>query len=174
MLDVSQVMTSPLRSSTIAFVAVVFLLPFGLAQTPEPSLTDAVRVRVSLNSDGSRTTYEFDNVHHKATATTSAPDGKLLGRIRYDIDDAGRFSSGSIFGPDDKFRFKSQYKYDAAGRLEEETHLTKDDSVINKFVYRYNQAGKGTGYSLYDASGKLVANSTTPTPTPKPHNRVIR
>ena len=174
MLDVSRVMTSPLRSSTITFVALVFLLSFGLAQTPEPSSTDAVRVRVSLNSDGSRTTYEFDNVHHKATATKTAPDGKLLGRIRYEIDDADRFSSGIIFGPDDKFRFKSRYKYGAAGRLEEETHLTKDDSVINKFVYNYNQAGKETGYSLYDASGKLIASSTTPTPTPKPHNRVIR
>jgi hypothetical protein len=174
MFDVSPVMISPLRRWTITLVALVFLLPFGLAQTPEPSLIDTVRVRVSLNSDGSRTTYEFDNVHHKATATTSAPDGKLLGRIRYEIDDAGRFSSGIIFGPDDKFRFKSQYKYNAAGRLEEETHLTKDDSLINKFVYSYNQAGKETGYSVYDASGKLVASSTTPTPTPKPHNRVIR
>jgi hypothetical protein len=174
MLDVSPAMMSPLRSSTIPFVALVVILPFGLAQTPEPNLTDAVRVRVSLNSDGSRTTYEFDNVHHKATATTSAPDGKLVGRIRYEIDDAGRFSSGIIFGPDDKFRFKSEYKYNPAGRLEEETHLTKDDSVINKFVYSYNQAGKETGYSVYDASGKLIASSTTPTPTPKPHNRVIR
>ena len=167
-------MISPLRSLTITFVAFVFLLPLGLAQTPESSLTDAVRVRVSLNSDGSRTTYEFDNARHKATATTTAPDGKLLGRIRYEIDDAGRFSSGIIFGPDDKFQFKSQYRYNAAGRLEEETHLTKDDAVINKFVYTYNQAGKVTGYSLYDASGNLIASSTTPTPTPKPHDRVVR
>jgi hypothetical protein len=168
-------MTSSLRSSTtITLVALVFLFRSGLAQTPESSPTDAVRVRVSLNSDGSRTTSEFDNVHHKATATTTAPDGKLLGRIRYETDDNGRFSSGSIFGPDDKFRFKSQYKYDAGGRLQEETHLTKDGSVINKFVYNYNPAGKETGYSLYDASGKLVASSSTPTPTPKPHNRVIR
>jgi hypothetical protein len=167
-------MTSPLRKATITFLGVVLLLRGGFAQTPEPSQPDAIRVTVSLNSDGSRTTYEFDNLHHKATATTTAPDGKLLGRIRYEIDDAGRFSSGIIFGPEDKFRFKSLYKYDVAGRLEEETHLRKDDSLINKFVYSYNQAGRQTGYSVYDASGKLVASSTTPTPTPKPRTRVLR
>jgi hypothetical protein len=159
---------------TIPLAILLYALPRGFAQTPEPSQPDAVRVTVSLNSDGSRTTYEFDNAHHKATATTTTPDGKFLGRIRYEIDDAGRFSSGIIFGPDDKFRFKSLYKYDAAGHVEEETHLRKDNSVINKFVYSYNQAGKQTGYSVYDAFGKLVASSTTPTPTPKPRNRVIR
>jgi hypothetical protein len=160
--------------STIPLAILLCALPCGFAQTPETNQPDAVRVRVSLNTDGSRTTYEFDNAHRKATATTTAPDGRLLGRIRYELDDASRFSSGIIFGPDDKFRFKSLYKYDDAGRLAQETHLRKDDSVINKLVYSYNQAGKLAGYSVYDASGKLMASSTTPTPTPKPFNRVIR
>ncbi|MEY2439461.1 MAG: hypothetical protein QOI34_846, partial [Verrucomicrobiota bacterium] len=30
---------------------------------------DAVRVSVTLNPDGSRTAYQFDQAHHKATAT---------------------------------------------------------------------------------------------------------
>jgi hypothetical protein len=167
-------MQSRVLRFTIPVAILVCVLCYGFAQTPEPSQPDTVRVTVSLNSDGSRTTYEFDNVHHKATATTSAPDGKLLGRIRYEIDEAGRFSSGIIFGPDDRFRFKSLYKYDGVGRLERETHLRKDDSLINKIVYGYDLAGRQTGYSVYDASGKLMAKSTTPTPTPKSRHRVIR
>jgi hypothetical protein len=167
-------MQSRVLRFTIPVAILVCVLRCGFAQTPEPSQPDAVRVTVSLNSDGSRTTYEFDNVHHKATATTTAPDGKLLGRIRYEIDEAGRFSSGIIFGQDDKFRFKTLYKYDGVGRLEQETHFGKDDSLINKIVYAYDLAGRQTGYSVYDASGKLVAKSTTPTPPPKSRRRVIR
>jgi hypothetical protein len=167
-------MLSFVLRSTIPLAILLCAFSCGFAQTLESSQSDALRVRVSLNSDGSRTTYEFDDAHRKATATTTAPDGKLLGRIRYEIDNANRFSSGIIFGPDDKFRFKSLYKYDGAGRLEQETHVRKDDSVINKLVYSYNQVGKLTGYSVYDGSGKLVASSTTPTPTPKPFNRAIR
>lgn len=168
--DVSHVMTLPLHRSTITFVGLVFLLPCASAQT-EPWPTDAVRVTVSLNSDGSRTTYEFDNVHRKATAATTARDGKLVGRIRYEMDEAGRFSSGIVYGPDEKFRFKVLYKYDGAGRLVQEIHLTRDDSVINKFVYSYDQVGRRNGWWVYDASGKLIASSTSPTPTPKARTR---
>lgn len=167
-------MRSLLLRSTFPVAIVAFFLRCVFAQTPEPSQPEAVRVTVSLNPDGSRTTYEFDNIHHKAVATSTASDGKLLGRIRYETDEAGRFSSGIIFGPDDKFRFKSLYKYDVAGRLEQETHFRKDDSIINKIVYRYDSGGKQTGYSVYNASGKLVASSITPTPTPKSRDRLIR
>src|SRR5260370_663159 len=134
MLDVSQVMTSPLRFATFTFLVFFFFSPFAWPQTRDQILPDAAGVGLSLNPEGTRPTYKFNNVPKRATATASAPDGKLLGRIRYEIDDAGRFSSRIIFGPDDKLRFKSQYKYDTAGRLEDETHLTKDDSVISKFV----------------------------------------
>lgn len=134
----------------------------------------AVRVTVSINPDGSRTTYEYDNANHRATATTHDPDGKLRGRIRYQIDENGRFSTGTIFGPDGKFRFQSIYKYDNAGRLSEETHLNEKGGVINKLIYHYDAAGKSTGYTVYDAAGKLMGNSSTPTPTPKAPARVIR
>ncbi len=167
-------MRSFVLKTTISLAILHCALPCTSAQTPEASQSEAIRVRVALNSDGSRTTYEFDNARHKATAATTTADGKLVSRILYETDEASRFTSGVIFGPDDKFRFKSIYRYDGAGRLEQETHLRKDDSVIDKLVYSYNQAGKLTGYSVYDASGKLVASSTTPTPTPKPFKRVIR
>ena len=164
-------MKLPLPRQTIPLIGVLLVFSSGFAQLAEPTPADAVHVRVALNSDGSRTTYEFDNPHHKVVATTTGSDGKTLGQIRYETDEAGRFSSGMIFGPDGKFRFKSLYKYDAAGHMLEETHLKKDDSVINKFVYSYNQAGKQTGYSIYDASGKVIASSTSPTPSPKPRLR---
>ena len=163
-----------LLGSTTIFAFVVFVLPFGFAQIPEPNQTDAVRVTVTYNRDGSRTVYEFDNEHHKATATTTEPDGKLRGKVRYELDGAGRFSSGLIFGPDEKFRFKSIYKYDGAGRLEQETQLGKDDAVVNKIVYEYNPAGQTTGYSVFDAAGKLIGGTATPTPSPKPRNALGR
>jgi hypothetical protein len=156
--------------STILLAILAFPLCSSFAQTLETSPSDAVRVTVTLNSDGSRTVYEFDNEHHKATAATTEPDGKLRGKIRYEIDQAGRFASGVILGPDEKFLFKSIYKYDSAGRLEQETHFGKDDALINKIVYSYNQLGKQSGYSVYDASGKRISVVPAPTPTPKSPN----
>jgi hypothetical protein len=159
---------------TMAGVIAFCFASFGLAQPLEDNYKDAARVTVAINPDGSRTVYEFDNARHKAKAATTGADGKLLEKIRYEIDDLGRFSTATYFGPDDTFRFKSLYKYDSAGRVEQETHLRKDDSIINKFVYSYNEAGKRTGYSLYDASGKLIANSSTPTPSPKARRGATR
>jgi hypothetical protein len=162
-----------LPGSTTIFAVVVFVLP-GFAQTPEPSQTDAVRVTVTYNREGSRTVYEFDNEHHKATATTTEPDGKVRGKVRYELDGAGRFSSGLIFGPDEKLRFKSIYKYDAAGRLEQETQLGKDDAVQNKIVYKYSPVGQPIGYSVFDATGKLIGGTATPTASPKRRNALGR
>jgi hypothetical protein len=147
-----------------------------IAQTPAPSSNDAVRVTVSLNADGSRTVYQFDNARHEAIATTTESDGKSRGKVVYQIGEAGRFVSGVVFGPDEKFLFKSIYKYDAAGRLEQEAHLAKDDAVVNKIVYKYNSAGKQTGYSVFDASGKLISGTASPAPTAsaKPRNALGR
>ena len=50
---------------------------------------------VSLNADGSRTVYQFDNAKHEAIATTTDSDGKPRGKIVYQIGDAGRFVSGA-------------------------------------------------------------------------------
>jgi hypothetical protein len=160
-----------LPGSTAIFAVIVFVFRLGLAQTPEPSQTDAVRVTVTYNHDGSRTVYEFDNEQHKAIATTTEPDGKLRGKVRYELDGAGRFSTGLIFGPDEKLRFKSIYKYDGAGRLEQETQLGKDDAVQHKVVYKYNAAGQPIGYSVLNAAGKPVGGTAAKTPTPSPKRR---
>ena len=136
-----------------------------LAQTPGPSSNDAVRVTVSLNADGSRTVYQFDNAKHEAIATTTDSDGKSRGKVVYQIGEASRFVSGVVFGPDEKFLFKSLYKYDSAGRVEEETHVGKDDAVVNKIVYKYDPKGKQLGYSVFDASGKLISGTASPAPT---------
>ena len=98
----------------------------------------------------------------------------MRGKIRYELDGAGHFSSGLVYGPDEKLRFKSTYKYDGAGRLEQETQLGKDDAVQNKIVYKYNPAGQAIGYSVFDATGKLIGGTATPTPSPKPRNALGR
>jgi YD repeat-containing protein len=117
---------------------------------------DMIRVTVSMNADGTRTTYEFDASHHRATATTTTKEGKMVGRIRYVLDEASRFASGEVYGPDEQFRFKALYKYDAAGRLTQETQLGADDALRNRIVYAYDKNGTQTGYTVYDASGKVT------------------
>ncbi|HSV63752.1 MAG TPA: hypothetical protein VLH83_10450 [Chthoniobacterales bacterium] len=143
-----------------ALCALFLAAALGFLSTARAQLAtatpDPVRVTVSMNADGTQTTYEFDSPHHRATATTTGKDGKVVGRIRYTLDDESRFASGEVYGPDSKLRFKTLYKYDAAGKLTQETQLGPDDSVRNKIVYAYDKNGKQTGYSVYDASGKLL------------------
>src|SRR6266699_4539801 len=143
----------------------------GFGQSPEQAQSDAVRVTVSMHPDGSRTVYNFDNAQHKAVATTTDVDGKLRQTIRYELDDAGRFSSAEISGPDGRLRLRSRYKYDDMGRILEETQSAQDGTLLHRIVYSYDSSGKQTGYSIFDASGKLVertgASSTRPSPSPK-------
>src|SRR5439155_14947291 len=144
----------------------------GFGQSPEQAPGDAVRVTMSMHPDGSRTVYNFDNAQHKAVATTTGQDGKLRKTIRYELDDAGRFSSAEISGPDGRIRLKIRYKYDNAGRQLEETQSAPDGTLQHKIVYNYDSSGKQTGYSVFDASGKLVGGKgaaiVRPSPTPKP------
>jgi YD repeat-containing protein len=136
--------------------------------TPTP---DAVRVTVSINADGTRTTYEFDSPHHRAVATTTTKEGKMVGRIRYVLDEGGRYASGEVYGPDERLRFKTLYKYDDAGKLTQETQLGPDDAVRNKIVYAYDKIGRQTGYSVYDAAGKLIRQTPGAAPRPTPPNK---
>ena len=136
-------------------------------QTADPS-AEPVRVTVSINADGSRTVYQFDFPHHKAIATTTGKDGELVGKIRYVLDDAGRFSSGEVYGPDDQLRFKTLYKYDAAGKIIQETQLGKDEAVRSKIVYAYDKIGKQTGYTVYDAAGKMIRRTPGASPRATP------
>jgi YD repeat-containing protein len=140
----------------------------GQLATPTP---DTVRMTLSMNADGSRTVYEFDAPHHKATATTTGKDGKLVGKIRYTLDDAGRFASGEVYGADDQFRFRTLYKYDTSGKLTEETQIGKDELVRNKIVYAYDKSGKQTGYSVYDAGGKLMRRTPGLSPSATPASK---
>ena len=153
--------------STIRCVLLLCAVKIAFSQPSERPENGAVRVTVSMNADGSRTVYEFDDAQHKAIATTTGEDGKLREKIRYDIDEAGRFSSGTIFGPDGHFRFKSRYKYDSSGRLEEETQSAESGTLLHKIVYSYDQTGKRTGYSIFDTNGKLVGRTIADSPSPK-------
>ena len=158
----------------------IFFVAAKIAFTQSPAKTesDSNRVTVSMNADGSRTVYQFDDAQHKATATTTSDDGKVREKIHYVMDDLGRFSSGTIFGPDGRLRFKSRYKYDSAGRLEDETQSAEDGTLLHKIVYSYDQNGKQTGYSIFDANGKLVGrisgSLSSPTASPKSRAKTSR
>ena len=159
------------RSAAAPFL--ILLLAFAMnaqSQLASPTV-DPVRVTVSINADGSRTTYEFDAPHHKATATTTGKDGKLVGKIHYTLDDAGRFASGEVYGSDDQFRFRNLYKYDASGKLTQETQLGQDDAVRNKIVYAYDKIGRQIGYTVYDAAGKVIRRTPGISPKATPANK---
>jgi hypothetical protein len=140
--------------------------------------TDAVRVTMSMHPDGSRTVYNFDNAQHTAVATTTDPDGKVRETIRYQLDNAGRFSTGEVSGADGRVRLKSRYKYDDAGRILEEAQSAADGTLLHRIVYSYDSAGKQTGYSVVDASGKMVSHTggaaPRPSSSPKPRERAKR
>src|SRR4029453_7028328 len=163
---------------TVACTLVVCGSEIGLSQSPEQTRSDAVRVTVSMHPDGSRTGYKFDNAQAKAGGTTPHPKGKPRETIRYEVDEAGRFSSGEISGPDGRLRFKSRYKYDDAGRLLEETQSAKDGRLLHKMFYSYDASGKQTGYSVFDASGKLVGGNSAaklrPASSPKAREKGSR
>jgi len=101
-----------LRGSLVLTLLAISLSPAlqTLGQAPAATADETIRVTVSLNDDGSRTVYQFDNAKHEATATTTEPDGKPRGKIVYQVADGGRFVSGTAYGPDDKFLFKGLYK----------------------------------------------------------------
>ena len=143
------------------------------AQTREDT-SAPVRVTVSLNQDGSRTVYNFNDANHTATATATDPDGKLREKIRYKLDDAGRFESAVVLAPDGKLRFKSHYKYDGTGKLEQETQLSENDIVLHRIVYHYDAAGKPTGYSVFDADGNLISRVAPLRPAPANSGRQKR
>jgi len=140
--------------------------------------SDAVRVTMSMHPDGSRTVYNFDNPQHTAVATTTDPDGKIRQTIRYQLDNAGRFSTGEVSGPDGRVRLKSRYKYDDAGHILEEVQSAANGTLLHKIVYSYDSASKQTGYSVFDASGKLVSRtggvSIRASPSPKPGEKTKR
>jgi hypothetical protein len=160
-------MPLPFLRSIIIFSLLIFFAITAAAQVLDNTDKDTLRVTVSLNADGSRTSYRFDQANKKATAITTAPDGKVREKIRYDLDDNGRFVSGMISDAGGQFRFKALYKYDGSGRLQEETHIDKGDVVMNKIVYSYDQAGKQTGYAIFDASGKLLGKTSAAAPPAK-------
>ncbi|MFL6515567.1 MAG: hypothetical protein ACJ8M1_11155 [Chthoniobacterales bacterium] len=154
----------------------LFGTDFVFAQSsPNESADQPVRVNVTVNPDGTRTTYQFDQAHKQATATTTTAAGKVSNKIKYQIDDAGRFSSGVVSGPDGKFLYKSVFKYTGDGRLDEETHFDKDNALVNRLAYSYDPNGRQTGYVVYDASGNVIGRTTpvqskaAPTPKPKKH-----
>jgi len=153
--------------STIGCALILCAAKIVFSQSPARPENGAVRVTVSMNTDGSRTVYEFDDAQHKAIATTTGEDGKFREKIHYDIDEAGRFSSGTIFGPDGHLRFRSRYKYDSSGRLQEETQSAENGTLLHKIVYSYDPTGKRIGYSIFDANGKLVGSTFASSPSPK-------
>jgi hypothetical protein len=152
------------RLAQLFFAAILSLAQVARGQVQDAN--DTIRVRVAINADGTRTTYQSEPAKHKATATQTGSDGRIIEKIRYELDDAGRSKSGRVFGPDDRLRFKALYKYDAAGRVTEEKQLNNDESVRQKIVYSYDQRGKPSGYSIYDAAGKMIGPTSAPSPTP--------
>src|SRR5437870_5292540 len=63
------------------------------------------------------------------------------------------------------------------GQSPEEAQSAADGTLQHKIVYNYDSSGKQTGYSVFDASGKLVSGKgaaivrASPSPKPREKNR---
>ena len=70
----SQTVNFALQSlrSSITFSTAIFFAAIVVGQVAENPDKETVRAAVSLNADGSRTTYRFDRPNKKATALTTA------------------------------------------------------------------------------------------------------
>ncbi len=144
----------------LVFLSAALLVNSARAQLASGG-NEAIRLTVSQNADGSRTAYETDPANRRATATTTSRDGKPVGTIRYTLDAAGRYATGEVLDAKGAFRFNTAYKYDEiSGRLVEETQSSKDGKVSMKLVYAYDGNGRPAGYSVYDANGKLIGQTT--------------
>ncbi len=107
-----------------------------------PPTSDTVRVKVTLNPDGSRTAYEFDTAHHTATATTTSRDGKP----------AAKFSTSSMrpavsrpalfTARTGSFASRAYISTTTPAGCRKRRNSTKDGAVISKIVYTYDSAGK--------------------------------
>lgn len=145
------------------------------AQTAPPGNNDSIRVSVTVNPDGTRTSFQFDTANHKATAMTTDAAGKTISKTVYRLDQQDRFGTSVTFSADGRLHHKSIYKYDARGRMEQETQLDRNDAPFAKIVYSYDVNGRQTGYSVFDANGKLMGQTSgggaavvaTPTGSPK-------
>jgi hypothetical protein len=64
------------------------------------------------------------------------------------------------------------------GRILEEAQSAQDGTLLHRIVYSYDSSGKQTGYSIFDASGKLVGRTgaaiTRPSASPKPRDKARR
>jgi YD repeat-containing protein len=146
----------------VACALAVFAAPRTHAQ--QTGANDAVRVTVSQNNDGSKTTYEVNPAERKATSTTVSMQGKLMSKTRYVLDDVGRYQSGEVLDGREQLQFRTLYKYDASGRLSEEHRLTKDNVLTMKLVYAYDANGRAAGYSVYDPAGRLLGQTRSAGP----------
>ena len=87
-------------------------------------------------------------------------------------DEARRFVAGKVFA------FTCFDGTRGAGRILEETQSAADGTLQHKIVYNYDLSGKQTGYSIFDASGKLVGGKGAAivhaSPSPKPREKTRR
>ncbi len=148
------------RGFAVIFTAAALAFSAAKAQLPTSAASTAIRVTVSQNADGTRTSYETNPAEKRATATTTDHRGKVIGVIRYTLDDAGRYATGEAFGPGDKFLFRSAYKYDGIGRVAEETRMNQENVLQMKLVFAYDSNGKQAGYSVYDPAGKKIGETS--------------
>ena len=95
------------------------------------------------------------------------------------------FSSGNAFTDPTHRHFFGYFTLDCLTEEDERSFYTRArfryrhrqiifwPTLLNKIVYSYDSAGKQTGYSVFDASGKLVSRTggSAPRPSPSPKSR---
>ena len=79
-------------------------------------------------------------------------------------------ATGEVYGADEPFRFRT-----SISTTPRQAHRGNSDregrSVRNKIVYVYDKEGKQTGYSVYDAAGKLIRRTPGLSPSATPASK---
>ncbi len=66
------------------------------------------------------------------------------------------------------FVLRADTSTDDAGRILEEAQSAADGTLLHKIVYSYDSSGKQSGYSVFDASGKLLSRTGGAAARPSP------
>src|ERR1700720_4579471 len=75
----SRIMAVRFELTALAMFALAVAM---FAQLAPNDSNPPVRVNVTVNPDGTRTSYQFDQAHHQATATTTTTEGKVTQKIK--------------------------------------------------------------------------------------------
>ena len=132
----------------------------GLSQSPEQTGSDAVRVTMQCT----RTVHaQFTSSTTRSTRLWRRPPTRMVNSGRRFVTNWMRqaaFPAAKFPGPMAAFVSRAVTNTTMPDISWKRLKAPTDGTLLHKIVYSYDAAGKQTGYSVFDASGKLVGGKS--------------